>query len=62
TDKVVTGMKAENLGGTIKYTRFAVDNNRKAYSDKYLRLPIPGDEVIRLKKLTGINFQNPGWN
>ncbi|MDD3077595.1 MAG: RagB/SusD family nutrient uptake outer membrane protein [Paludibacter sp.] len=57
TDKVVTGMKATTDG---KYERFVV-NRRKAYSDKYLRFPIPGDEAIRLKTQTGLDFQNPGW-
>lgn len=57
TDRVVTGMKVTNDG---KYQRFVV-SRRNAYSDKFLRFPIPGNEVIRLKNYTGIDFQNPGW-
>ncbi|SHE81394.1 Starch-binding associating with outer membrane [Mariniphaga anaerophila] len=62
TDKVVTGMKAIKNDGKYTYERIVVDNDRKAYDDKYLIFPIPGDEVIRLKEYTGENFQNPGWN
>ena len=57
TDRIVTGMKSIPLGG---YERFVV-SRRNSYSDKYLRFPIPGEEVVRLKMHTGQNFQNPGW-
>jgi len=57
TDRIVTGMKVTNDG---KYERFVV-SRRKSYSDKFLRFPIPGDEAIRLKTQTGLNFQNQGW-
>jgi len=61
TDRVVTGMKAiKQPDNSVKYERFVV-SRRNAYSDKWLRLPIPGDEVARLLTQTGINFQNPGW-
>ena len=48
-----------NTDGT--YTRFVVDNGRKAYTDKYLLYPIPGDEAIRLQNVAGRSCQNPGW-
>jgi len=57
TDHIVTGMKSTSDG---QYERFVV-SRRKAYSDKYLHFPIPGDEAIRLKTQTGIDFQNSGW-
>lgn len=57
TDKVVTGMRADKNGN---YERFVV-SRRASYTDKFLRFPIPGEEVIRLKTHTGIDFQNPGW-
>jgi len=57
TDKVVTGMKATTDG---KYERFVV-SRRKSYTDKFLRFPIPGNEAIRLKTQTGLDFQNSGW-
>lgn len=58
TDRVITGMKANSDGS---YSRFVVDNNRKAYSEKFLLYPIPGDEAIRLQNASGTNCQNPGW-
>jgi starch-binding outer membrane protein, SusD/RagB family len=58
TDKVITGMKVDQNGS---YTRFVVDNDRKAYTDKYLLYPIPGDEAIRLRNASGAESQNPGW-
>ena len=56
TDKVVTGMRPTDNG----YERFVV-SERVAYTSKYLRFPIPGDEAIRFKNYTGIDFQNAGW-
>lgn len=61
TDKVITGMSCQNNNGSFTYQRFVVDKDRKAYTDKYLIMPIPGDEAIRLKENTGVNYQNPGW-
>lgn len=58
TDRVVTGMQANTDGSCV---RFVVDNNRKAYTDRYLLYPIPGDEAIRLQNTAGKNCQNPGW-
>ena len=57
TDRLVTGMKVAADG---RFERFVV-SRRSAYTDKYLRLPVPGDEVARLMMQTGVNFQNPGW-
>ncbi|MDD2247245.1 MAG: RagB/SusD family nutrient uptake outer membrane protein [Proteiniphilum sp.] len=62
TDRVVTGMSCEMVNQKPVYTRFVVDNERVANNERHLVFPIPGDEVIRLKNLTGIDFQNPGWN
>lgn len=42
------------------YERFVV-STRKATSDKYLRIPVPGAEVQRLKQATGKDFQNDSW-
>lgn len=61
TDQIVTGMSCSLQNGQYKYKRIIVDDNRKAWEDKFLVFPIPGDEVIKLKNLTGIDFQNPGW-
>lgn len=62
TDRVITGMEVEKESdGTYTYKRVLVDGKRQAYQDKYLILPIPGDEVVRFMYHTGVNFQNPGW-
>lgn len=62
TDRVVTGMKVmRDDAGNETFERFVV-SHRNAYSDKWLLLPVPGDEVARLFTQTGVNFQNPGWN
>ncbi len=61
TDKVITGMSCKLSGNGFAYQRFVVDKNRQAYTDKYLILPIPGEEAIRLKENTGESYQNPGW-
>jgi len=58
TDRVITGMKVNQDGS---FTRFVVDDSRKAYTDKYLLYPIPGDEAIRLQNASGVYSQNPGW-
>ncbi len=55
-------MSCEMVNQKPVYTRFVVDNERVANNERHLVFPIPGDEVIRLKNLTGIDFQNPGWN
>jgi hypothetical protein len=60
--KVVTGMRpVSNGNGGFSYQRFVVKNDRSAYADKYLIFPIPANEVTRLQKITGDNWQNPGW-
>lgn len=62
TDKVITGMKVvKKDNGNVEFERFIVDNHRKAWDTKYLLFPLPGDEVIRLKNKTGIDYQNPNW-
>ncbi|MDE6527532.1 MAG: RagB/SusD family nutrient uptake outer membrane protein, partial [Muribaculaceae bacterium] len=62
TDRVVTGMKVnKDDAGNETFERFVV-SRRNAYTDKWLLLPVPGNEVARLFTQTGVNFQNPGWN
>lgn len=61
-DKVITGIKViPGVLGRVTYQRVLIDKNRVANTDKYLRLPVPGDEAIKLKSRTGIDFQNAGW-
>lgn len=59
TDRVITGMRPEGKGLNLEYKRFVVVHT-SAYTDKYLRFPIPGDEAIRFKSYSG-DFQNAGW-
>lgn len=60
TDKFVTGVKIYNNAGIFQYDRFKL-SDRAAYTDKYLMFPIPQTEVSKMMKLTGVNWQNPGW-
>lgn len=61
TDKFVSGMRIEkNADNTFTYNRFRFDD-RLCNTDKFLRYPIPQDEVNKIIALTGENWQNPGW-
>jgi len=61
-DKILTGIEViPGILGRVTYKRVLIDDNRNASTDKYLRLPIPGEEANKLKSRTGTNFQNPGW-
>lgn len=57
TDRLVTGIRLNAAG---EYERFVV-SRRAAFTDKFLRLPIPGKEVAAILNQTGTNIQNPGW-
>ncbi|MGM9840804.1 MAG: RagB/SusD family nutrient uptake outer membrane protein [Candidatus Limisoma sp.] len=61
-DKAVTGISViPGKLGRVTYERVLVNDSRVATTDKYLRLPIPGDEINKLKTHTGSDFQNVGW-
>ncbi len=61
-DKAVTGISViPGKLGRVTYERVLVSDSRVATTDKYLRLPIPGDEINKLKTQTGTDFQNVGW-
>ena len=61
TDRVVTGMKPVlQADDSYSYERYVV-SNRNSYEDKYLRLPLPYTEVVKMYKHTGVDWQNPGW-
>lgn len=61
-ETVVTGMRAtkNDSDGTFTYKRFVV-SERKSNADTYLLFPLPTDEVNKMYKLTGTNWQNPGY-
>lgn len=58
--KQVTGMRITQEGSNYTYTRFAFDPRQTAES-KYLLYPINTTELNKMTKLTGNNWQNPGW-
>ena len=63
TDQWVTAMDiTRNDDGSFTYTRRPVrTTERKCYTNKYLWVPVPEDEVNLMYALTGENWQNPGW-
>jgi hypothetical protein len=63
TDRWITAMEiTRQAGGTFTYVRRNVRaNERKNYTNKWLRLPIPLNEANALRGSTGLDWQNPGW-
>jgi hypothetical protein len=63
TDKWVTAAKIiRNADGTYTYGRQQVNGNaRQCWSNRWLKWPIPLDEVSKVQAITGENWQNPGW-
>lgn len=57
TDSRVSGMRITEDG---RYERFHFDRN--CFSNKYLKYPLPLDEVRKMLELTGKDWQNTGWN
>ncbi|MBQ9597355.1 MAG: RagB/SusD family nutrient uptake outer membrane protein [Bacteroidales bacterium] len=60
TDAVVHGIRITVQGGVRQYARFSFD--RQCYENKYLKYPIDIQEVRRMLHLTGLNWQNRGWD
>ncbi len=58
--KQVTGMRITQNGSAFEYQRFAFDARQTAET-KYLLYPINTTELNKMSKLTGNNWQNPGW-
>lgn len=62
TDRWITAARiVRNTDGTYTFNRGPVSKERLCWERKYLWLPIPMDEVNKLKALTGRDWQNPGW-
>ncbi len=57
TDRRVSGMRITEDG---KYERIYFERN--SYAPKYLKLPLPLDEVRKMLEHTGKDWQNEGWN
>lgn len=63
TDRWVTAAKiTRNEDGSYTYGRMQVNGNeRQCYTNKYLKVAIPLNEVNNVLAITGENWQNPGW-
>ncbi len=63
TDQWITGMAiTRRSDGAFTYNRRLVRaNERKNFTNKFLWLPMPLNEVNRLRAITGVEWQNPGW-
>jgi hypothetical protein len=63
TDRWVTAAYiTRKKDGTYHYDRAQVNGNeRKCYTNKYLKAPIPLGEVNNMIATSGENWQNPGW-
>jgi hypothetical protein len=62
TDRWINAMWiTRNADGSYTYKRGPVSRERLCWSQKYMWLPIPMDEVNIMKALTGEDWQNPGW-
>ena len=58
----MTGMRIiKGDGGKLTYNRFSLGTRTNKGADKYLLFPMSEDEVNKMKHLTGINWQTPGW-
>ena len=57
TDSRVTGMRIDENGN---YQR--IEFERNCYENKYLKYPLPLDEVRKMLEITGKDWQNTGWN
>ena len=58
--KQVTGMRITQNGSNYTYQRFAFEPRQTA-AENYLLYPINTGELNKITKLTGQNWQNPGW-
>lgn len=58
TDKVVSGMKIANDGSSFTRFTFAA---RNTFENKYLKMPLDFEEIVRVRDITGADWQNPGW-
>jgi hypothetical protein len=62
TDRWINAMWiTRNDDGSYTHKRGPVSRERLCWTQKFMRLPIPMDEVNILKSLTGEDWQNPGW-
>ncbi|MDR1524436.1 MAG: RagB/SusD family nutrient uptake outer membrane protein [Tannerella sp.] len=60
TDGFVTGMRITREEDNFIYSRIKLAN-RGTSADKYLMYPVRQDEVAKMLRFTGTNWQNPDW-
>jgi hypothetical protein len=62
TDRWINAMWITRNGdGSYTYRRGPVSRERLCWSQKFMWLPVPMNEVNQMKALTGEDWQNPGW-
>lgn len=62
TDRWITAAHiTRNEDGTYTYARGPVSKERLCYQNKFLKFPIPLNDVNIMLALTNENWQNPGW-
>jgi hypothetical protein len=62
TCKYFTAMKITKSGSNLTYERVSISQNpRGGWQNRDLLLPIPLAETSRLEPVTGVTWQNPGW-
>lgn len=62
TDRWITAAHiTRNDDGTYTYARGPVSKERLCYQNKFLKFPVPLNDVNIMLALTGDNWQNPGW-
>ena len=62
TDRWITAAYVtRNADGSYTYARGPVSKERLCYQNKFLKFPIPLNDVNIMLALTGDNWQNPGW-
>ena len=64
TEEHVTGMRITKDPGTGKlhYERFSFGTRTNKGHYKYLLYPVPDEEVQKMLRISGENWQNPGWD
>jgi hypothetical protein len=62
TDRWINAMLiTRNDDGSYTYRRGPASRERMCWTQKYMWLPIPMNDVNIMKSLTGEDWQNPGW-
>ena len=60
SERYVTGMRITQTDGGFNYERTGFE--RASGIEKYYLYPINATEATKMLDLTGVNWQNPGWN